>query len=283
MAITVSLTTEYPTPENHHTGQIVARHAETTLATTALTELPDRAAALAAPYIHGLKLYAALGGAALLTLLNADPENLLYLDIPADDPADDLAWECAILPPKSFLVHNYALLRLVDREAVLDETPSPLRLVALGADALVDSKGNTRDTYRLEILNEMRQIERVLAASQKAVIGMRIAPTVDALQATLSDGQRSLLHLSCHGSVIKTDMGTQPMLHLEDENGGPAKLWGSDLMGLSRLADLRLILLSACRVGQGIAEEDAVQGRLTRALVEQKCVCRDWHARALSR
>jgi hypothetical protein len=81
----------------------------------------------------------------------------------------------------------------------------------------VDAHGRARDTYRLDILAEMRQIERALAASGRDVIGQRLAPTADALQTALSRSPRALLHLSCHGDLIQTDHGPQPVLHLEDE------------------------------------------------------------------
>lgn len=99
---------------------------------TPLDALPSRADALQSPYAHGPSLFAALGGDALLDRLNREPDRLLYLDIPRDDPADAVPWECAVKPPRTFLVFRCGLLRLVDREAVLDETPGPLRLVALG-------------------------------------------------------------------------------------------------------------------------------------------------------
>lgn len=245
-------------------GRLQAAHEAILLADTPTAALPGRADCLAQPYEHGPALFAALGGPALLALLDADPERLLYLDIPPGDPADVIPWECAIVAPKTFLVHRYGLLRLVAREVILDPTPAPLHLLALGADALVDRHGRARDTYRLDILAEMRQIERVIMSSKQAVSGARIAPTAAALRAALSAHPRALLHLSCHGDVIQTDHGLQPVLHLEDENGGPELLLGSDLISAARLSDLRLMLLSACRTDQ----QAAVQGRLARALVE---------------
>ena len=116
----------------------------------------------------------------------------------------------------------------------------------------------------------MRKIERVLGESEVDVVGQRIAPTPHALQRALADGRRTILHLSCHGGLIDTDHGVQPVLHLEDEHGGPALLLGDDLVdmaGLTWLNNLRLVLLSACRVGQNVA---GGYGRLTRALVEQE-------------
>jgi len=234
MALTLTLTTK----KDGEQPQIIARIGETGLATTALANLPNRAQALADPYTHGPALFAALGGEALLIHLNSDQDRLLYLDIASDDDeADGLAWECAILPPRQFLVHRYGLLRLVDREAHLDEMPGPLRLIAQGADALVDQNGTPRETYRLDILAEMQAIERVLSSSQ-----------VDALQDALSEDTRTLLHLSCHGDLIKMGNGVEAILELEDENGKLEKLLGSDLMAYASLATLPLIVFSACRV-----------------------------------
>ncbi|MCI0650039.1 MAG: CHAT domain-containing protein, partial [Chloroflexi bacterium] len=247
-------------------GQIFVRHQDDTLGVAPVDSLPNWAEILENPFTHGPRLFEILGGQALLNLLNADPNKLLYLDIPLGDPADTIPWECAIVPPRTFLVHRFGFLRLVNQELFLDKTPAPLRLVALGADALVDRQGNARDTYRLDILQEMQQIEYTLAKSGQEIAGIRVAPTPTALQSALSDGRRTILHLSCHGSIIDTDHGPQPVLHLEDENGGPEKLVGDDLISLTALADLRLILLSACRMGQNI---DGGYGRLTRALVEQ--------------
>jgi tetratricopeptide (TPR) repeat protein len=257
MAIILHLTSD-----DHH---LHTRHGEQTLATTPLADLPDRAAATIQPYEHGPALFRALGGDALLTLLDADPDQTLYLAIPGDDPADAIPWECAVIPPRSFLVHRCGLLRLVERTARLDDRPAPVRLIVLGADALVDDEGHARDGHRLDFLSEMSRVERVLLDSGRAVSGERISPTPDALQFALNRNGHALLHLSCHGDLLQTDHGPIPMLHLEDENGGPAKLWGSDLVDMTRLTDLRLILLSACRTGQ----QAGIQGRLTRTLVEQ--------------
>jgi hypothetical protein len=201
-----------------------ARHEGQTLAATPLTDLPDRATATIRPYEHGPALFRALGGEALLALLDADPDQTLYLAIPGDDPADAIPWECAIVPPRSFLVHRCGLLRLVERSARLDDRPAPVRLILLGADALVDDKGRARDGHRLDLMSELGQIERVLQESGRAVSGERISPTADALQFALNRTGHALLHLSCHGDVLDTDHGPMPLLHLEDENGGPAKL-----------------------------------------------------------
>ncbi|MCP4362539.1 MAG: CHAT domain-containing protein, partial [Chloroflexi bacterium] len=243
---------------------IHTRYQDDLLATTPIADLPNRAEILQKPYIHGPALFQALGSEHLHKLLNADPQKMLYLDIPLGDPADLIPWECALISPKIFLVHRFGLLRLVKWEVALDDAPAPLRLLALGADALVDKQGRPHDARRLDILGEMRQIERTLAASGKAVQGRRIAPTSAALQNALSDSRRTLLHLSGHGSIIQTDSGPQPVLHLEDENGGPKKLLGDDLISLTSLADLRLILLSACRSGQ----DNDGYGGLARVLVE---------------
>ncbi|MCO5194050.1 MAG: CHAT domain-containing protein [Anaerolineae bacterium] len=227
---------------------------------SALSGLPDRAQALAAPYEYGPALFDALGGDDLMNALRRERDKTLYLAIPQGDPADSLAWECAVKPPKTFLVHRVPLLRLVDAEAWLDDTPGPVRLLALGADALVDKQGRARNTRRLDILQEMRQIERTLHDSGKAVTGERIAPTPTALGNALGDGRRTLLHLSCHGSVLQTDHGPEPMLHLEDANGVSALLGGNMLTSYLSTAQVHLTLLSACRVAEGY-------GGLTRALV----------------
>ncbi len=227
---------------------------------SALSGLPDRAQALAAPYEYGPALFDALGGDDLMNALRRERDKTLYLAIPQGDPADSLAWECAVKPPKTFLVHRVPLLRLVDGEAWLDDTPASVRLLALGADALVDNQGHARNTRRLDILQEMRQIERTLHDSGKAVTGERIAPTPTALGNALGDGRRTLLHLSCHGSLLQTDHGPVPILHLEDADGGPTTLTGDALVDFTTLADVRLVLLSACRTGQGY-------GGLTRALI----------------
>jgi hypothetical protein len=67
-------------------NRLRAVHEETCLADTAVTDLPGRAACLAQPYAHGPSSALALGGPALLARLDADPERLLYLDIPPRRP-----------------------------------------------------------------------------------------------------------------------------------------------------------------------------------------------------
>lgn len=257
----MTITLHLHTQDNH----IYARHEGHTLAETLLTDLPQRADSVAQPYEHGPSLMAALGGEALLALLNNDPDRTLYLAIPVDDPADKLAWECAIMPPRTFLVHRYGCLRLVERQIAPDTTPGPVRLIALGADPLVDKNGQPRTGHRLDLLGELKQIERALLESGKLVNGQRIMPTKQALRNALAQSGHTLLHLSCHGDVINTNYGPEAVLFLEDANGGQDKLKGSDLISLASLTDLRLILLSACRSGQ----QAGIQGRLSRTLVTQ--------------
>lgn len=258
MAVQLHISTQ----ENH----VHTLYEGVTLARTPLAELPTRAAALSEPYANGRTLFAALGGDDLIELLEDDEDELLYLDILAGDAADGLAWECAIVRDTDFLVTQYPLLRLVGKKAKIKKTAEPLQLIALGADALVDKHGNPRET-RLDILGEMRDIERVWRESGRAVTAQRIAPTPQALQTALSKPLPTLLHLSCHGSLMQIGDRQQPVLHLEDDNGGSALLMGNDLhtyVGLNRR--VRLVLISACHTSQ---ENSSGYGNLTRSLVKQ--------------
>ena len=222
--------------------------------------LPKAPALYADPYALGRSLYAALGGPALLARLEGDAGGLL---IDADDDAQAVPWEFATLPGSEYLACRFGLLRLVDRPAP-PPTPGPLRLIVLGADPLVDDKGRAREGYRLKLDEEFAALRAGLNASGKALEARRLPPTAEALRAalrTLPPDGAALLHLSCHGTVVKTDSGPSAMLLLEDADGAEQRLRGADLTNMApRRGGLRLVVLSACKTDEG-------QAGLARALV----------------
>ncbi len=231
-------------------------------APTPLADLPALLALQAAPYDQGRILTAALGGADLLSRLDADSDRLLLLD--ADAAAARIPWEYAALPDvPQFLGCRYALLRLVDRPAPTGATGAgTLQFLMLGADPLVDEKGRPRDGYRLQLHTERRAIRRALESSGVDLLARQIPPTTEALHQALLRGP-AILHLSAHGDVIPTKDGPLAVLALEDEDGGEACLHGPDLVAMPDPGVLRLVVLSACHTAQNTTEAD-----LARALVQ---------------
>lgn len=227
---------------------------------TLLAGLPSLEQLQADPFAQGRPLAQALGGAALVQLLEADPDRLLLLA--AEGAADEIPWEFAALPGSQLLACAYGMLRLVEREtAAAPAQNGPLQFVALGADPLVDSEGRARDGYRLDIHNEMQAIRRTLLDSGVAMVAQRVPPTREALRRALRRGP-AVLHLTCHGDVVETkEYGTQALLLLEDENGGADALMGRDLVVMPTAGVVRLVVLSACHSAKG---GDA---RLARAMV----------------
>ncbi|MFZ5879315.1 MAG: CHAT domain-containing protein, partial [Chloroflexota bacterium] len=232
--------------------------------TTALGKLPTLDRLQADPYTHGQALTAALGGAELLRRIDHDSDNLILLD--CDDVADAIAWEFAALANRQFLCVQAGMLRTVNKTSEVSPTGtmsqtsevSQLNFIALAADPLVDEKDNPREGYRLDLDNEMRAIRETLQASGKNVTGRRIPPTREELFKALRKGN-ALLHLSCHGEVVKTDHGDMATLSLEKKDGSKDSFLGSDLMNAKRGA-LKMVVLSACKTATG------TEANLARAL-----------------
>ncbi|MCI0474881.1 MAG: hypothetical protein L0Y55_01420, partial [Anaerolineales bacterium] len=199
-------------------GRLISSLDGQVLSATPLDALPSLKMLQADPLHIGKTLTAALGGAALLQRLKHDADNLLLLD--CDARADAIGWEFAALDSHEFLAVQFGMLRLIDQTApqLGDHTGSPLQFVFLGADPLVDEKGDARDGFRLGIENELRGIQRALKASGVALQAQRVPPTQPALQGALRRGP-AILHLTCHGDIVPTDDGAMAVLHLEDENG----------------------------------------------------------------
>jgi len=193
--------------------------------------------------------------------LASDPDNLLLLD--CDDAADALAWEFATLPERQFLCVKAGMLRTVQPQQTSEdlntsEVPQ-LNFIALAADPLVDQQGQPREGYRLDLDNEMRAIRETLEKSGKRLSAFRIPPTRDALIDSLMEGS-AILHLSCHGNVVKTENGPMAVLALETEDGTLDPFLGADLLNVAPRGALRLVLLSACYTATG------TQANLARAL-----------------
>ncbi len=220
--------------------------------------LPALAELQADPLEVGKRLTQALGGAALLDRLEADPDRLLLID--ADEGARSIAWEYAALPDRQLLAVQFAVLRLVDRAAA-PAASGPLNFVALAADPLVDAQGQPREGYRLQVENELREVRRVLQASGIALQAQRVPPVKAALKRALLRGP-AILHLTCHGNVINTPSGPLAILLLEDADGQADPLLGSDLVTMPPRGVLQGVLLSACHTAQG------TQADLAYALVQ---------------
>jgi hypothetical protein len=199
------------------------------------------------PFGLGLQLFQALGGQNLLEQLNRDSDNLLLLVV--DEQTAAIPWEYAATPEQSFLVLRYGFLRLLPEVLPLNVTTNgPLNLIVLAADPLVDQQGRpilARTRFnpnpgadetapRLDLKTELAAIQQVLHDSGRTLAAQRIPPTKAALQRALR-GAPAMLHLSCHGTVIKQQDGRlQPLLFLEDENGQMAPLRGDELIDLAR-------------------------------------------------
>ncbi|NOZ50152.1 MAG: hypothetical protein GXP37_08920, partial [Chloroflexi bacterium] len=152
---------------------------------TPLATLPSLEELQADVYEGGKRLTEALGGTELTDRLDADDGVLL---LSADNTADLIPWEFAALPGRTLFGCQYGLLRLVKGAADPPRSNGPLQFVALGADPLVDDKGNARDGYRLDIDNELAAIRHTLARSGKDVWARRIPPTKRALRQALRRG-----------------------------------------------------------------------------------------------
>jgi len=126
----------------------------------------------------GQRLYAAMGGDALLSRLDADPDGALLLV--TDEETAKIPWEYAAAPAGAQLAVDYAILRLLpDRPAVPLPQEEKLNFVVLAADPLLDERGNPRTGPKLDIGAELQAIETKLRASGKAVRGRNIPPTVN--------------------------------------------------------------------------------------------------------
>ena len=290
MAIQLTLTA---TPD-HHLLAHLGDEAHPLTAPTPLTDLPridgDSNPFRLDPYGLGERLFAAMGGAALTDLLDQDDENLLLLI--TDERTAGFPWEFAATPERALLVEYYAVLRLLPQaRKPRPAQGGPLNLVVLAADPLVDPQGRpfapptsgdpardaTATRYRLDLTTELDHIRRTLDQAERAVLAQRIPPTAAHLRRALRRGP-AILHLSCHGSVIRqTDGQTisyQPVLYLEDAQGAADILRGDDLTRLPSPGVLRLVVLSACRTAAAAESEGpggdyplAGEANLARALV----------------
>ena len=211
------------------------------------------------PYKAGRPLFEALGGEKLLKLLEDDSEGILVLEL--EDEAEDIPWEFAAMPKeRDLLAARYGMVRLVNRDAPPPRGNSPLQLIFLAADPLVDKEGRPREGYRLQFEDEVRRLRRAMTRSPRQVIARRIPPTEDALRRHLRRGP-VILHITSHGDVIDTDAGPVAILALEDETGKEATLPGRDLTRMAPRGVLRLAVLSACHTADGD------EARLARALI----------------
>ena len=192
-------------------GRLVSSLDGQVLSSTSLDALPSLKILQADPLHIGKTLTAALGGATLFQRLKDNPDNLLLLD--CDARADALAWEFAALDSHEFLAVQFGMLRLIDKTAPPAPANSPLNFVFLGADPLVNEKGDPLNGRRLGIENELHGIQRALKASGVALQAQRVSPTQPALQSALRRGP-AILHLTCHGSIVSTDDGAMAVLHL---------------------------------------------------------------------
>ena len=225
---------------------------------TPFQALPSIESLQADPFRHGQALTRALGGEAdLLARLSVDAHNLLLLD--CDEAADTIAWEFATCTDGQFLCIKTGLLRTVERDAPPLSGDGMLNFVALAADPLVDADGNPREGYRLDLDNELRAIRVTLQACGKNLEARRIPPTRQALNKALRQGP-AVLHLTCHGNVVKTKSGPLAVLSLEKEDGSMDPLTGPDLLTMPPRGVLRMVLLSACMTATG------TQANLARAL-----------------
>lgn len=179
--------------------------------------LPNIKNLQADPFTEGQALTAALGGDAMLSRLDNDPDNLLLLD--CDDAVDAIAWEFATLRDRQFLCVKAGMLRTVDRDAPPVAGDGALNFITLAADPLVDQGGSARDGYRLDIDNEMKIIRATLENCGKSLEARRIPPTREALNKALRRGP-AILHLTCHGNVVDANTGKIAILSLEKKDGG---------------------------------------------------------------
>lgn len=228
-------------------------------ARTALEALLPIERLQADPFTHGKVLTEALGGEKyLLERLQDDSDNLILLN--CDDKADSFAWEFATCTDGQFLCVKAGMLRTVDRAAPPITGEGAITFVALAADPLVDEQGNPRESYRLDLDNEMKEIQAALQNCGKSLDAKRIPPTREALNKALRKGP-AVLHLTCHGNVVATPKGKIAILSLEKRDGSPDPLTGADLLTMPPRGMLRLVLLSACMTATG------TQANLARALV----------------
>ncbi len=217
-----------------------------------------------APQELGERLFAAMGGGALLSLLEADDEWLLLLE--TDVAAAQIPWEYAATPERRVLALEFGFLRLLPTAPPARPAPdNPLNLLVLAADPLVadNAAATPRTGYKLDIETELQAIRHKLAASERALTATRLPPTIEQLQGALKRGP-AVLHLSCHGNVIPVMrgddvVGWSAVLQLEDQDGKSALLPGNQLMRLAPAGVLRLVVLSACRTAASALDADLAQ------------------------
>jgi hypothetical protein len=107
----------------------------------------------------------------------------------------------------------------------------------------------SRVTHVKAIVSTSTTIGATLQNCGKSLEARRIPPTREHLYKALRKGP-AILHLSCHGNVVKTNNGQMAVLSLEKKDGSHDPFAGSDLMNTKR-GILRLVLLSACRTATG--------------------------------
>ncbi len=189
-------------------------------------------------------LYAALGGDKLRERIEREPDQLLFSICWMNAPArcrgnlpcsrtggfsSSSLLACALSPP-AWLPRSHS------HRCSLSHW-QPIRW-SIATD--------TRESYRLDLDNELRAIRRTLADSGCALNARRIPPTAADLRRALRFGP-ALLHLTCYGNVITIDDKPMAMLSFEDRDGKLDIYKGSDLITLPPRGVLRGVLLSACK------------------------------------
>ncbi len=231
---------------NDGVRRALADGAEAPLAESRLADLPDVERLRRYPFDEGLLLFRALGGAALLALLDRSDDGVLLLA--CDEAAAAVPWEYAATDRRTFVSCDYGLLRLeAGGVRVADPELTP-RLLVLCADPL-EYPGGGQASYQLDFPAELAELERALRQGTRALSARRVAPTFEELIRALADGP-ALLHFSCHGRIATFERNGQPetdvLLLLEDECGRARWLPGRDLLQAAPRGSLRLVLLSAC-------------------------------------
>lgn len=173
-------------------------------------------------YGLGAQLFAALGGPALLALLDADaPDYALHLVV--DEYTASVPWEYASQARGRFLACEYAMLRLLPGAPPAPSArPGPINFVALAADPLVDQKGRPRTGQRLQVDAELAAVAARLAESAIAINARRIPPTARHLQAALGVGP-AVLHLTSPATAHwwRRPRASWPCYRLRTPTAGP--------------------------------------------------------------
>jgi hypothetical protein len=221
--------------------------------------------------------------------LAAHSGRLVTLDIRAADPAAlALPWELLSLPGHPLPVHA-GLVEIVRRIPGPGEPADPAQdtaatvpaahLSILGftaapvEDEAVEARLGTGGLGASELFWEREQ-EQLLAALEDLLRERRghlILPDTgetEDLRLRLSQADRpQVVHLSCHGSVLKDQDGSaEPVLLLENEDGHRAPLRAEDLLAWTRAApgeapEIALLVLSACSTAGAIGDGGPAPGQ----------------------